>query len=204
MAGEPIKDGSDKSSSPRLTEEVDVPSNINKGLVCPAESFLIKLLGKPCKSPTKKNQPITNQDISILLRTRNIGPFVVTGIDPAVADLAQIMKDIAFEQREVYEKLGTDGMLSCRLKASSMTQFSSHSWGTAIDLKIGGVRDTYKDNKVLYGLTLIAPIFNRHGWYWGAGFSKEDGMHFEASVSKLKLWNTAGLLGARKQESVNG
>jgi murein L,D-transpeptidase YcbB/YkuD len=29
---------------------------------------------------------------------------------------------------------------------------------------------------------LIAPIFNKHGWFWGAGFRTEDAMHFECGL----------------------
>ena len=83
--------------------------------------------------------------------------------------------------------LGTAGMLCCRLVRGSATAISNHSWGTAIDLTLDGVLDVYGDDKVQYGLTLIAPIFNRHGWYWGAAFRTEDGMHFEGSKALVYL-----------------
>lgn len=62
----------------------------------------------------------------------------------------------------------------------SATAISNHSWGTAIDLTLDGVLDTYGDDKVHYGLTL-ASIFNRHGWFCGAAFRTEDAMHFGAT-----------------------
>ena len=79
-------------------------------------------------------------------------------------------------------------MLCCRLVRGSASAISNHSWGTAIDLTLNGVLDAYGDDKVQHGLTLIAPIFNRHGWYWGAVFRKEDGMHFEASRDLIDRW----------------
>jgi len=74
-------------------------------------------------------------------------------------------------------------MLCCRYQRNSTTSISNHSWGTAVDLKIDGHLDERGDDTVQYGLTLIAPIFNRFGWYWGAMFPTEDAMHFEASLS---------------------
>jgi hypothetical protein len=104
------------------------------------------------------------------------------------------MIDIKAEQPDVHAALGTAGMLCCRLVRGSTSSVSNHSWGTAVDLKIGGVLDPRGDNKVQFGLTLIAPIFNRHKWYWGAGFPTEDGMHFEISQQLLKKWHSDGLL----------
>ena len=81
--------------------------------------------------------------------------------------------------------LGSAGMLCCRFVRGSTTSISNHSWGTAIDLTINGVLDKRGNGQVQYGLALIAPIFNQHGWYWGAGFATEDGMHFEISQDLL-------------------
>jgi hypothetical protein len=117
-----------------------------------------------------------------------VGPFRVTGLVPAVLSLKAVMADIRAEQPAVYRVLGTAGMLCCRLVRGSTTAISNHSWGTAIDLTLDGVLDAYGDDKVQHGLTLIAPIFNRHGWFWGAVFRKEDGMHFEGSQALVEQW----------------
>lgn len=101
------------------------------------------------------------------------------------------MADINKEQPEVYKVLGTAGMLCCRQQRGG-NKISSHSWGTAIDLTIDGKLDVRGDKKVQNGLTLIAPIFNRHGWYWGAAFRTEDAMHFEAGKALVKQWATPG------------
>ena len=103
-------------------------------------------------------------------------------------------------------------MLCARLVRGSTSASSNHSWGTAIDLTLDGVLDQRGDGRVQVGLTRIAPIFNRHSWFWGAGFRTEDGMHFEASDELLSLSPvvrldqarhhvaTASLLGVRGRE----
>ena len=70
--------------------------------------------------------------------------------------------------------------------AGSRGRTSNHSWGTAVDISVGGILDGVQtqsarlDGKTLAGLAAMAPFFNQAGWYWGAGFSTfEDGMHFE-------------------------
>ena len=36
------------------------------------------------------------------------------------------------------------------------------------------------------GLLEISVIFNKHGWYWGAGFSNPDSMHFELAEETVR------------------
>lgn len=171
-----------------LTDEVPVPLNINPNLTTPSPEFLISLLGKPRGSYTQNDQPITNKHLAGLMQIGQLGPFAVKGLRPAVQNLHKVMTEIKLEQPHVYAKLGTAGMLCCRLQRNSFTKISSHSWGTAIDLKLEGKLDVRGNNKVHYGLTLIAPIFNRNGWVWGAAFRTEDAMHFEVSREKLLQW----------------
>lgn len=179
---------------PGLTDEVAVPANINKGLATPSPDFLTSLLGKPRESMTQDCRPVTNKSLSALILTASVGPFSVCGLSPAVDSLKQIMGEIRQKFPAVYSKLGTAGMLCCRLIRGSSTKISSHSWGTAIDLTLDGKLDTRGNNKTHYGLTLIAPIFNSYGWVWGAEFRTEDAMHFEVSKSTLQQWQAQGLL----------
>ena len=79
-------------------------------------------------------------------------------------------------------------MLCARYVRGSQTNISNHSWGTAIDLTIEGQLDPRGNNQVQFGLQLIAPIFNAQGWFWGAGFTTEDGMHFEAGQALAGGW----------------
>lgn len=166
------------------------PGTVNVGLSAVSNAHMLAMLGEPllgggytaqCQIPT---QPRLRRN----LVTDTIGPFRVTGLVPAVLSLKAVMADIAAEQPAVYRALGTAGMLCCRLVRGSDSAISNHSWGTAIDLTLDGILDAYGDDKVQHGLTLIAPIFNRHGWYWGAVFRKEDGMHFEASRDLIDRW----------------
>jgi hypothetical protein len=178
----------------KLTDEVAVPSVINQGLTCPTPNFLKSILGKPRNTMTQVCQPVTHKALAKLIETANVGPFKVTGLRPAIASLKTIMNQIKVKQPEVYNKLGTAGMLCCRLQRNSASKISSHSWGTAVDLKLDGKLDVRGNNKVHYGLTLIYSIFNQNGWFWGASFRTEDAMHFEVSKEKIKQWQTAGLL----------
>jgi hypothetical protein len=90
-------------------------------------------------------------------------------------------------------------MLCARLVRGSHDSISNHSWGTAIDLRLNGILDRRGDNRVQQGLVDIAPIFNQHGWFWGAGFGTEDAMHFEISDELIRKWSVDGTLGHRME-----
>ena len=174
-----------------ITRPVPRPAagTINAGLTAVGNDYMLQKLGGPLSGGyTTLCQMPTNVRLRRNIVTDTVGPFRVTGLVPAVLSLKTVMADISSAQPDVYRGLGTAGMLCCRLVRGSTTAISNHSWGTAIDLTLNGVLDAYGDDKVQYGLTLIAPIFNRHGWYWGAAFRKEDGMHFEGSKSLIDQW----------------
>jgi hypothetical protein len=122
--------------------------------------------------------------------TDSVGPFRVTGYDKAVESLKVVMDEIKQAQPDVYKVLGTAGMLCCRLVRGSNHAISNHSFGLAHDFTIEGILDTRGDGQVQFGLTLIAPIFNNHKWFWGAAFPTEDGMHFEVSKQLLLSWHS--------------
>jgi hypothetical protein len=166
-------------------------TNLNPGLISASNSFMIQKFGKPRDDMTNDCQPVTHPTLKTRMSTAAIvgeKKVKVTGLSNAVESLSAVMADIAAQQPAVYAALGTAGMLCCRLVRGSATSISNHSWGTAIDLTLNGKLDARGDNKVQYGLTLIAPIFNQHGWYWGAAFGTEDGMHFEAGKALLEQW----------------
>lgn len=166
------------------------PASINLGLRAVGNEFMLAALGAPLVAGgyTTQCQVPTAPRLRRNLVLDTVGPFRVTGLVPAVLSLKAVMADIRAEQPAVYKVLGTAGMLCCRLVRGSTTAISNHSWGTAIDLTLDGVLDAYGDDKVQHGLTLIAQIFNRHGWFWGAAFRKEDGMHFEAGRALVEQW----------------
>lgn len=161
---------------------------LNPGLACTDNKFMIKTLGKPRDAMSSDCQPVTNASLKKQIVTESVGPFKVTGLRPAVASLKAVMTDIATQQPAIYTALGSAGMLCCRYVRGSASSISNHSWGTAIDLTLQGVLDKRGDGMVQHGLSVIAPIFNRHGWYWGAAFKTEDAMHFELSRGELENW----------------
>lgn len=175
-----------------LTRSVPRPAagTINAGLAAVSNAYMLQTFGQPLVAGgyTSLCQQPTNDRLRRNIVTDSVGPFRVTGLWPAVLSLRDVMTAIAQEQPAVYAELGSAGMLCCRLVRGSTTSISNHSWGTAVDLTISGVLDTYGNDKVQFGLTLIAPIFNRMGWYWGAAFRTEDGMHFEGSRALVDQW----------------
>ncbi len=143
----------------------------------------------------KCTMKVDNPSLKALMATADVGPFRVTGLRPAVESLARVLSDVAAEQPAIYAALGHEGMLCVRHVRDNPSAISNHAWGTAIDLTLEGKLDARGDGKVQAGLTLIAPIFNRHGWFWGVDFGVEDAMHFEASDGLIRSWAAKGLFG---------
>jgi hypothetical protein len=178
-----------------ITDLIPIPSNINPG-VSPARQLTMKtLLGSPRSSFGQDCRPVTNPNLKNLVTSDDVGPFKVTGLAPAVSSLKEVMADIRQEQPAIFNALGSSGMLCARFVRGSHVSISNHSWGTAIDLNLNGVLDQRGNNLVQVGLSIIAPIFNRHNWFWGAGFPTEDGMHFELSDQKIRELHASGIFG---------
>jgi hypothetical protein len=190
------------SSTGSLVEEVPIPRGdwVNRGVQSLSNSFMMQKFGepRPAKDYDFEGKSPTNRRLAAMMTYGvDVGPFKVSGMAPAVASLKQIMEDIRREQFHAYSELKTWGMLNVRWVKSKTNRarapqdryISNHSWGAAIDLSFKNHRvDDVGDNKVYFGLALIAPIFNRHGWYWGATFGTEDGMHFEAGRALVTGW----------------
>lgn len=129
-----------------------------------------------------------------------MGPFTVTGLKPALESLTAIFGRVKIELSGLYGILQTEGMLNARLtkirqKDGSIKVgpgISKHAWGTAIDIKLAGILNKQGDDLVERGLLVLSSYFNSAGWYWGAAFNVEDGMHFEVSRSLLDSWVKAG------------
>jgi peptidoglycan hydrolase-like protein with peptidoglycan-binding domain len=160
-------------------------STLNRGLTSPSNQMLLEKFGAPRENYSQQDLPITNERLKRMIVTEHVGPFRATGLKPAVDSLRQVMNDIRAALPTLHNSLSNSGMKVCRLQRGSSSRISNHSWGTAIDIAVGGDLDHYGDNKVQHGLTLMAPYFNARGWYWGAGFRKEDAMHFECSASLI-------------------
>lgn len=176
-----------------LTRRVPIPGGINPQVSSARQATMLALLGNPRSSYDANCREVTNPRLAAMMEVRTLGPIRVRGLRPAIDSLQAVLEDIRVEQPEVHAALGTAGMLCARLVRGSATAISNHSWGTAIDIKIDGDLDTRGDDRVQFGLTLIAPIFNRHGWFWGAGFRTEDAMHFEAGDALIREWHAQGL-----------
>lgn len=162
----------------------------NVGLTAVSNSFMIGRFGQPRENYSQDDQPITNARLRTLMKTDSVGPFRVNGMAAAVESLKLVFADIREAYPDLYEMIGFAGMLVVRNVRGSTTSISNHSWGTAIDLKIDGILDRRGDDRVQKGLTLIAPIFNTHQWYWGVNFGTEDAMHFECSRQLVETFPT--------------
>ncbi len=167
------------------------PGTVNVGLVSPPNSLLKSQFGTPRDGFTSDCQEPTDKRIAAAIVTQDVGPFRVTGLGPAVASLREVFGEIRRDHADLHAKLGTAGMMCCRLVRGSSTSISNHSWGTAIDMKIDGALVPWRSGYVLVGLAIIAPYFNRHGWFWGAGYrGSKDPHHFEcgsALISSFRI-----------------
>lgn len=179
-----------------LNDLTNVPAGINPGIRSAKQQTMLALLGNPRSSYDVDCQPVTNPTLKKLIVLEHVGPFKVTGLKPAVDDLRTIFSNVKDSNSELYSALGTAGMLCCRLVRGTKTgAISNHSWGTAIDIKINDELDRRGDDKVLHGLVELAPFFNQQGWFWGAGFGTEDGMHFEVGDERIREFHKAGFFG---------
>jgi hypothetical protein len=170
---------------------------VNQGLTSASSSFMTSLLGLPRTTFTGSCQLADNADYLRLIDTRRVGPIRVTGLKVALDSLESVFADVRREMPALHALIGTEGMMCCRFKkirGQVVHDPSNHTWGAAIDLKIGGRLDTQGDNRVQRGLLILSRYFNAHGWVWGATFPTEDAMHFEVSRELLQKWRNDGLL----------
>jgi hypothetical protein len=175
-------------------------SSYNVGLRGLSNPLMLDLFGEPRlkRDYDDVGKAPDNPRLTRNLLSQSVGPFRAHGLKPAVLSLTRIMADVARLQPKVYPLLHSRGMLVCRfvrpakgkpVPPPEKRSISNHSWGCAIDIAIGAGKnalDARGDNKVQHGLNLIAPIFNEHGWYWGAAFRTEDAMHFELGEDLLR------------------
>ncbi len=159
---------------------------MNSGL-SPCGNSLMNHFGRPGRL-TVNCSDVTNERLKRLLITRDVGPFRVTGLKPAVASLQRIFAKVEERDKALYNSIKTAGMLCCRLIRGSQSTFSIHSWGAAIDLYSGagvvplGIPETHLSVLRLY------PYFHAEGFYWGAEFRRRDAMHFEVSKETIQRW----------------
>ncbi len=72
-----------------------------------------------------------------------------------------------------------DGCYNKRRKRGSTGAWSTHAWGIAVDVNASANQMTKKGapKMVSSGQRVLAPHFERNGFYWGAAFN--DAMHFQ-------------------------
>jgi hypothetical protein len=162
---------------------------------------MLQILGRARNTFDNECRPATNDPVKGLLVHQDVGPFQVTGIRPAVESLRDVLAQVKNAHPEVHEVLSTAGMFCARLIRDSQS-ISNHSWGTAVDISVGGILDGVQtrtaksDGRTLAGLAAMASFFNQAGWYWGVGFSTfEDGMHFEVADETIRRWRAERKLG---------
>jgi hypothetical protein len=174
-----------------LISKVQIPASINNGLTSGSQQTMLKKFGKPGELTSDCSQPNASLE-NLLVRNFDVGPFKVTGMKAAANSLKQVFDEVKTQFPQVFREVRTDGlgMLCVRQRRSDPTQFSNHSWGTAIDLKFGPDEVAQGTHLTQRGFLSLFPVFNRFGWFWGAGFSGDavDSMHFElAEETILKM-----------------
>ena len=184
---------SSSSSAVNYSVFVAIPSGINDGLTSLDPATMMSTFGNP-GTPNPGCGP-SSAAMQKLMKTASVGPFRVTGLIPAVDALTRIFSAVQTSKPDLYQTLGTDGMLCVRYVRGSTTNLSNHAWGSAIDIKIGGVLTNRGSTTVQQGLVDLYPFMHAEQFFWGAGFSPTpDGMHFEVSRELLAQWRSDGTL----------
>ena len=193
----PVGDGSGSASpdsGPRAvyTEMMAIPAGINAGLSSASPATMMNVLGQPGNPEDSCGTP--SPALEKLLTTADVGPFRVTGLLPAVDALTRVFAAVKSTNPDLYRLLGTAGMLCVRYVRGSGVNLSNHSWGTAVDVTIGGALTPLGSPTVQRGTVELAPFMHAERFYWGAGFHRVDGMHFEASNELVMEWKANGLI----------
>lgn len=169
-------------------------SAMNTGFSPARHDTMLALLGKPGPLSQNCTDP-TGEKVVRLLTRKDVGPFFARGLSPAVASLTLVFADLKRDHPILHDLIGTEGMTCCRAVRGSTTHWSNHSWGTAVDLTIGGILAPLNATKIPYGLIAAYPYFHRYGWFWAAGYNgRTDPMHMETAQETLLRWRREGLI----------
>lgn len=171
-----------------LSDRVPIPprNQMNPGLSACTESAMLAKFGRPGDLTTDCSPP-TGAFVNRIRQSFDVGPFKVTGLDYALESLLQVFSDVRQDNPQLFAQVKNEGMLCVRGRRQNPTHFSNHSWGTAIDIYFGTEVVQQRSTVAHRGNLLLSPYFNRHGWYWGAGFSGDsvDSMHFELAQETI-------------------
>lgn len=179
---------------PSLADLVPIPPGINPGLSACREDTMLGKFGRPGEL-TDKCSPVTGDIRRRIKFGVDVGPFKVSGLDHAVESLGEIFSVLSREHPDARNQIKTPGMLCCRRIKINPAHYSNHSWGTAIDLYFGSGVVPQGKAMTQRGFLDIYETFNKHGWYWGAGFSGSsvDTMHFELADETIRALDRAPL-----------
>lgn len=192
------EDSQHLSETEALTEQMIANrGKFNQGVTQPRNKTMMALLGPPRDDYGTDCRSISNPKLKALVETRQMGPLKATMLKPALDSLERIVAKLKEDEPDIYAKLGTAGALCVRFIRGSNSSVSNHSWGTAIDITLQGELDPFADGTMQIGLVILAEHFNAEGWYWGGGYNREDGMHFEVGEETLRAWVEGGQLAAQ-------
>ena len=169
-------------------------TSVIRGLEVAGSRYLEAKLGRPRETLSDDCQPMTNPELSSKLVLEQVGPIRVRMLRPAVDSLRRVFENVRSADPDLYARINTSGSLCVRRIRGTSNSLSTHSYGLAVDLNIDGQLDNFTDGKTQLGLTILADFFHAEGWVWGAGFRREDSMHFEISRRQLDEWLAQGLL----------
>ncbi len=155
-------------------------------------SFLEQFIGRPRENLSDNCDPMTNPKLKAMLKLESVGPIRVSMLQPAIESITRVFENVKNTDPDLYARINTAGSLCVRQIRGTRGRTSTHSFGLAVDLNIDGKLDTLGDGKTQLGLTILADFFRAEGWVWGAGFSREDSMHFEVSRQMLEQWRAEG------------
>jgi hypothetical protein len=174
-------------TSPETLVDIPPRNTFNHNLTSASEATMLEIFGVP-GAKTQDCSPASGPFLRRIVSRFDVGPFKVTGLDLAVKLLKAAFDEAEQQIPNVVAAVKNDGMLCVRHKRMNANSFSNHSWGTAIDLFFGTAAVPQGSNKTARGCLQLAPFFNKHGLYWGAGFtgSSVDSMHFELAEETIR------------------
>ena len=168
---------------------------VNAGLTNSSSKYLIGKFGLPRQNLGQTCESMTNPLLSGLVRTADVGPIKVTMLQPAIDSLRRVFDEVQQYEPDLYARIGSSGSLCVRnIRGTKGARPSTHAFGLSVDLNIDGQLDHFTDGKTQLGLIILADYFKKEGWYWGAGFRREDSMHFQLSKEKIDEWLRTGQL----------
>jgi len=154
---------------------------------------LVEFFGLPAEQLNDQNcaEP-TSRRLKSSLVVRDVGPFRARLLRPAAESAAMVFERLKAEEPKLYEVLKSYGGFCARLIRGSSERVSRHAFGLALDVSVGGTLDKMGDGRTQFGLILLATLFEEAGWVWGAGFRREDSMHFEVGSELFETWVADG------------